>query len=316
MRRWVLLPVALVLALACALVALRHTGQAAAGRGHLYVANLRSSDVSVIDLATGRETARVPVAENPHELTRALGGVVVSNYRSGTITPLADDATTGDPIQLGGEPHGLAVTGDILAVTLGRVGRVALLDARTGAMRAEVETGGEPHMAAAVAGRVYVIDAAGNVLLAIDPMAASVIGRVAVGQTPESVAVSPDGRTVAVADARSGDLSLVDSSAMAERTHIPVPGAPVRVAYSPDGRTLAASLNDAGTVALLDADGGLRTLIPVGERPDGLAFSPDGRFLYVALSGDRRVAEVRLADHRVVRMIATGDGPSGLLLIP
>src|SRR5689334_12906286 len=58
--------------------------------GHLVVANLRSSDVSFIDLATGREVGRVAVAENPHELARTPDGLMVSNYRSASVTRFTD----------------------------------------------------------------------------------------------------------------------------------------------------------------------------------------------------------------------------------
>lgn len=284
--------------------------------GTLYVANLRSSDVSVIDAASGHERARIPVAQNPHELAAAMDGVLVSNYRSGAVTLLRGGGIA-TSLDLGGEPHGLAVAGGRAAVTLGRAGRVALLDARSGDRLGEVETGGEPHMAAAATdGRLYAVDAARDLLLEIDAAAGAVTRRVAVGRTPETLAVSPDGRTVAVGNARSGDLSLIDADSFTERARVPVPGVPVRVRYSPDGRTLAVSLNDSGRVALLDRDGAVRATVAAGARPDGLAFSPDGRVLYVALSGDHRVAVLGLADRRVLRTIDAGDGPSGLLLLP
>jgi YVTN family beta-propeller protein len=284
--------------------------------GHLVVANLRSSDVSFIDLATGRETARAAVAENPHELARTPDGLLVSNYRSASVTRLTAGGAVAGVNPLPGEPHGIAVSGNLAAVTQGRAGRVALLDARDGTLRAEIETGGEPHMVTAAAGFFYVVDAADGVLIEIDPAAAAVNRRVPVGATPESVVASPDGRTIAVANARSGDLSLVDRETFAER-RVEVPGAPVRVSWSPDGGTVAASLNDTGNVALLDARGGTITaLIAVGSRPDGLMFDPAGRRLYVALSGDHRVAVVDVKQRRAISTIDAGDGPSGLLVLP
>jgi len=284
--------------------------------GTLYVANLRSSDVSVIALADGVERARVPVAFNPHELAPAGDALLVTNYRSGVVTRLTLPDLVATPIILGGEPHGVAVTGALAAVTLGRAGEVALLDVADGNVHARVPTGGEPHMAAAWGDRLYVADAAGNALLEIDPSAATLTRRVAVGATPESLDVSPDGATVAVANARSGDVSLIDRERFVERARVPLPGSPVRVRYHPDGRLLAVSLANVGQVALLDRDGAVKALVPVGNRPDGLAFSPNGRLLYVALTGDNRVAVVDVAARRVVRALPAGDGPSGLLLVP
>lgn len=309
-----------LLALLLSACAPRSTGAAGSGTpwagGTLYVANLRSSDVSVLTLPDGHERARVPVAFNPHELAPTGDAVLVSNYRSGAVTRLSLPDLRVVPIALGGEPHGVAVAGPLAAVTLGRAGEVALLDAVSGSVRARVPTGGEPHMAAAWGDRVYVADAAGNALLEIDPAVAAVTRRVRLGVMPESLDISPEGGLIAVANARSGDVSLIDRERFTEQARVPVPGAPVRVRFHPAGQLLAVSLSDAEQVALLDAGGAVTALVPVGNRPDGLAFSPDGRLLYVALTGDNRVAVVDVARRRMVRTLPAGDGPSGLLLLP
>jgi YVTN family beta-propeller protein len=286
-------------------------------QGRLYVANLRSSDVSIVDVATLREVARVPVPENPHEFAAAAGTTFVSNYRSAAVTRLSPEGGPSQTIAVSGEPHGLAVLGDKLAVTRGRAQAVSLLDRRDGSLLAEVAVDGEPHMVAAHGDRFYAVAAAGDALVEIDPDAGRALRRTAVGRLPESLAVSPDGRAIAVGNARSHDISLVDRASMVEHARIPVDGVPVRVLYSPGGRSLAVSLNDAGRVVVLDAmTGKARSSIAVGERPDGLVFSPDGRLLFVALTGDRRVAVVQLREARVIATVEVGDGPSGLLLAP
>jgi YVTN family beta-propeller protein len=292
--------------------------------GRLYVANLRSSDVSVIDLASQHEVARVPVVNNPHEFATLGNDILVSNYRSTAVTRLTPDGDVIEAVAVPGDPHGLAAIDGFIAVTQGRAGTVSILDMNARMIRSEVAAGVEPHMVAAVDGRLYVTDAGGNALVEIDPALpdsgnsrAAVTRRTGVGGTPEALAISPDGRTIAVANAGTGNLSLVDRATFAERTRIAVPGLPVRTAYSSDGRLLAASLVDAGQVVILDADDG-RTLwtVDAGRRPDGLAFSPDGRRLYVALAGEQHVAVISVADRAVSARIAVGDGPSGLLLVP
>ncbi len=286
--------------------------------GRLYVADLRSSDVHSFDLAQGRELSRQAVAEDPHELTFAAGSAWTSNYRSTAVTRLIAGDSATEQLPVPGEPHGLAVVADgRIAVTQGRAGEVALLDPQSGDVTAEVAVGGEPHMAAAQGDRLYVVEAAGNQLVEIDPQSASVTRRVPVGMVPESLAVSPDGRTIAVANSRARSVSLIDVASFTQRSLLMVPGAPVRVAYSPDGRTLAVSLQDQERVALLDAaTGRQQALVHVGVLPDGLAFSADGAFLYVALTGDHAVAVLRLHDRRITHRIQVGDGPSGLLLVP
>lgn len=149
----------------------------------------------------------------------------------------------------------------------------------------------------------------------IDPQAGVVTRRVGVGGTPEGIAVSPDGRTLAVANARSRDLSLIDIETFAERARIAVGGSPVRVAYHASGATLAVSLIDRGSILLLDTRSGRSRTLNVGVRPDGLAFDASGTRLFVALTGEGTVVEVRLRDRQMTRRLAVGDGPSGLLFV-
>jgi WD40 repeat protein len=101
------------------------------------------------------------------------------------------------------------------------------------------------------------------------------------GHQANSVAFSPDGRTIAAAglslgarlwDVETGqklrDLEGIDQMSL------------MSVAFSPDGRTLA-SCGEDGLVALWDVATGksLRVLYGHTGRVDGLAFSPDGRRL-------------------------------------
>jgi DNA-binding beta-propeller fold protein YncE len=180
-------------------------------RGRLYVADLRTADVRSFDLAKHQERSRQSVAEDPHELAFAAGAAWTSNYRSTAVTRLIAGDTATEQLPVPGEPHGLATLADgRLAVTQGRAGEVALLDPHSGAVTAEVATGGEPHMAAAYGDRLFVVDAAGNALVELDPQSATVTRRVAVGTVPESLAVSPDGKTIAVANSRARSVSLID----------------------------------------------------------------------------------------------------------
>lgn len=109
---------------------------------------------------------------------------------------------------------------------------------------------------------------------------------------------------------------MIDLETFTERERVGLGGSPALVMYAPRGQTLAASLTDAGCILLIDTASDRRTTLAVGIRPDGLAFDDGGARLFVAVTGEGRVAEVRLRDRRIVRRIAAGDGPSGLLFVP
>ncbi len=97
------------------------------------------------------------------------------------------------------------------------------------------------------------------------------------------VAVSPDGRTLAVTQP-GGAVDLIDTGTPTRRRTLQaMPGFAASVAFSPDGRLLAVAGKD-GRITLWNA----RTLRSEGElrglRADSqaLAFSPDGRLLAAA----------------------------------
>ena len=99
--------------------------------------------------------------------------------------------------------------------------------------------------------------------------------------TPRGIAVSPDGRTLALTQS-DGTVDLIDASTLRRRGSLPsLGGAATALAFSPDGGLLA--VTGAGRVTLWDA----RTLAPAGalDMPigsDAIAFSPDGKLLAAA----------------------------------
>lgn len=107
--------------------------------------------------------------------------------------------------------------------------------------------------------------------------------RFAVEQTPRGVAVSPDGRTLALTHS-DGAVDLIDTRSLRRRASVhAIDGHAASVAFSPDGRLLAVT-GGGGRLTLRDA----RTLAPAGElegmRGDSqaVAFSPDGKLVAAA----------------------------------
>ncbi|PWR04270.1 hypothetical protein DKT77_01890 [Meridianimarinicoccus roseus] len=81
--------------------------------GRLFVGNVGSNDVSVIDPTAGRVTATVPVGERPYGIAFAAGRAFVSNQYADTVSVI--DLATLDPnglIEVGEYPEGIDATAD------------------------------------------------------------------------------------------------------------------------------------------------------------------------------------------------------------
>ena len=108
-----------------------------------------------------------------------------------------------------------------------------------------------------------------------------------VDDTPRGIAVSPDGRTLALTHS-DGAVDLIDTRTLKRRASVrAIDGAALSVDFSPDGRLLAVT-GEGGRLTLWNA----RTLAPAGElrgmrgHSQALAFSPDGKLLAAAEAPD------------------------------
>ncbi len=139
-------------------------------------------------------------------------------------------------------------------------------------------------------------------------------------QRPKDLAISPDGRYVAVLAHRR--LLVLDRAGV-QKGDLAITAGPLGVAWSPDGTKLYASAA-AGKILIADWSSEKLTKskdLPVdgllaGEkklRPDphlaGLAVSPDGNTLFAAMTTRNTIARVDLATGNVLNLIATGIAP-------
>jgi len=124
---------------------------------------------------------------------------------------------------------------------------------------------------------------------------------------PPVLAVSPDGRSVAVGEA-AGTVALFDAQTLRRRRIAALSRGPVTAAaFSPDGRRLAVTggAGESGRVTVVDPATGRRDGSPVRVVPQvaqALAFSPDGRQLVVAQAPDGVVRSLDLRRRRPGRL--------------
>ena len=181
-------------------------------------------------------------------------------------------------------------------VTAGELGQLYTWDVERGAIAErlsghtgnidglDVATDGRTLLTASADTRAILWDLAGDRRLdrrfAVEP-------RFDVPATPRGIAVSPDGRTLALTHG-DGTVELVDTRTLAPRASVrATEGFAASVDFSPDGRLLAVT-GESGLVTLWDA----QTMAPEGKLrglrgpSQALAFSPDGKLLAAAESLD------------------------------
>ena len=269
--------------------------------GTVYSANEGDNSISAFDLGTGAvDTVSIPVA--PHNVDLTPDGKM--------LLAVGDPATEGDH-RSDGHGHGAEGAAE---------GLLVILDPQNfAAPKATVAVGSHPaHVVADRLGRAYVSLAGGDEIAVVDLARAEVIERIATGDYPHGLRMSPDGATVYVANVEDGTVSVIDTASLEETGRIEVGKAPVQVGFTPDGSRVYVSLRDENKVAVIDtATLQVTDRIDVGRSPIQMHATPDGKFVYVANQGsetepDETVSVIDVASGDVVKTITTGKGAHGV----
>ena len=251
------------------------SGRLSAGgcAGKVYVTNGTGTDgVSVIDAATGRVSATIPVGHSPGAVAITPDGkhAYVANNNNGTVTVITTrTGTVSATIPVGGDPSGLAITPDGKHVYVananytkdppiyGGYGQVSVITTATGAS---------------------LISPAGTVS-AIIPVDAYL----------EAVAITPDGKhayvgggdgqeSVVFVITTATGASLISPAGAVSAT---IPVGAYAVAITPDGKH-AYVTDGSGAVSVIDtATGVVSSTITIGYSPKGVTITPDGKHAYV-----------------------------------
>jgi YVTN family beta-propeller protein len=127
---------------------------------------------------------------------------------------------------------------------------------------------------------LVVADVSSSALVRIDAPTGTIGPTIPVGQWPNAVAITPNGRTAYTAVGSSDSVVPVDLETSTAGTAIPV-ACPTTIAIVPGGQKAYITQSCGTTVVPLDlSTNTVGTPIEVGERPWGVAVSPDGETVY------------------------------------
>ena len=139
---------------------------------------------------------------------------------------------------------------------------------------------------------------------------------VEVGEEPEGILVSPDGKTVFVTSEVANMVHVVDTASASIRANIVAGNRPRRFALIPGGDSLWVTNELSGSVSVVDLDTMQVTdtveFKPKGFRPEdvtpvGITMTRDGETAFVALGRANHVAVVDVASRDVEDYILVGS---------
>ena len=215
---------------------------------HVYVTNSFSNNISVIDTATNKVTAIVPVGVDPKGVAVSPDGtkVYVTNTDSSNVSIIDTSTNTVTAtVPVGDTPNGVAITPD--------------------------------------GTKAYVTNSGSNNISVIDTATNNVTGTVNVGKRSFGIAINPNGTKVYVANPANNTTSVIDTATNTVTATVTVGWDPFGVAVTPDGtKVYVTNLGDNTTSVIDTATNTVTAVVKVGKSPWGVAVNPAGTKVYVA----------------------------------
>jgi YVTN family beta-propeller protein len=262
----------------------------------LLVANQHDQSLSVIDTATNKVVATIPVGGvTGHE-------VAVSPDGKTAYVPIYGNAGVG---RAGTDGAEISV---IDLATRKIVGKV------------EFDHGVRPHCPIydRHSGMLLVTTELDKSVTIIDPKTLKIVGSIPTGQEQSHMlALSADGRRGYTANVGPGTVSVLDMVARKTLAVIPISGNTQRIAISRDGSMVFTADQKKPQLAVIDtATNKIKAWVALPAVGYGTAPTRDGRWLLVTMRGDKQVAVVDLKTLKVNRTLDVADGPSEVVVTP
>ena len=295
----------------------------------LLVLNKAANELAIVDPASGRIAARIPVGESPHEIVASSDGkfAFVTNYGAqtpGQTISMIDVAKMREVrrIDLGAlrKPHGIFYADGEVYFTAENNRAIGRYNPASNTVDWIFGTGqAGTHMVSLNKDRSHIFTAnIGSDSVTIMDRISGPVGWtetvVPVGKGPEGNDLSPDEKQLWLANGQGGTVSIVDVAAKKVVDTLDIhTQRSNRLQFTTDGKQVFISDMNANEVIVLDVPSHkqVKRFSP-GKSPEGILMQPDGSQIYVALAGDDAVAVIDPKTLEIKKKIPTGKGPDGL----
>ena len=285
--------------------------------------------------AQGKVLKEVAIGGHPHEMSFSPDGRylyttdngvlwMTEGGQGGNTVSIVDTRaeTLVGTIDLGKyrRPHGIDTdpkTGNLL-VTTELPSMLLMIDPRARKIIREIDIKGKaPHLVKLAADGVwaYTSNTDTGTVSAVN-LQTGEVKLIPVGERPQGMAFSPDGRRLYVTNLNSNNITIVDTQAKTRIGDIATGKGPVRIQVTPDGKTLVYCLQVGEAVGFANAETRKEeTQIKLPGQPVSLTFSADQRTAFSAVQSQDKIFVIPLATRKIEKVISApaGAGPDPYL---
>lgn len=291
--------------------------------------NKAEATLAIIDPASMKVVAKVATGDSPHEVVLSADGKIafVANYGAqtpGSSLSVIDVASAKElrrvdlsPLM---RPHGLQMIGEKLYFTAETNRVIARYDPAANKVDWIMGTGQNgSHMVVGTGDqkRFYTANIGSDSVTAFEfqnvPPAGSRVTHVSIGQQPEAIDLSPDGKEIWAGLNAEGAIDIVDTATNKFKEKVKIGGRPYRVKFTPDGKWVVNTMVATKEILVIDAATRKEAKrIKLDSVPLGIVFSADGKTAFVSVVQPDAVLKINMETGAVLGKAETGQAPDGI----
>jgi len=298
----------------------------------VYVPNLQSSTVSVIDPKTYKIVKTIKVRKAPQHVVPSwdLKTLWVNDNKGNYLTPINPMTVTAGKDIYVHDPYNLYFTpnGKYAIVMAEADKQIVFRDPQTMVIKKAVNVpcAGVNHADWSADGTFFIATCEfSGMILKIDTAKMKLVGKALLPQKsgmtpmPQDVKVSPNGKTFYIADMASNGLWVMQANNFGKFVFLKTGRGAHGLYVTRDAKTLLITNREEGSVSVLRfSDNSLvaKWIIPGGGSPDMGNISADGKFFWVSGRYDDVVYVFDIGKGKLIKKIKVGKEPHGLTIWP